>query len=330
MKTIHLLKKNGIVVAIVLLCSLLFSCKKKIFEEIPLLHVEKNMNIPNGGNIKHFSFPSELIAYAASDSSFIYKTTDGGQNWVKLSWVNNACCKGIEFFDENNGMCLMNNTVYVTSNGGQNWTPKLNADFIAISDDGLRGICGKCPNDVSCEISITTDKGQNFSLTGLAPIRGAFSFAEMDGNSIILFGSEVFYYDFVHGYDITSGTITQFDFSNITDNETPRDFYVSGGKGFLVGESGMIQDNLNSGLYSRKYYMHNYTYRSADGFGQTAICVGDKTITTNLSINDNTDWKEAVDKDKNGFKENFYKVKCISERSFYLSGSNGLLIRAKL
>lgn len=317
---------------LLLCCCLIFafnSCKKKVFELVPILTVEKQMNIDGAGNIRYFSFPTEQTGYAASDSSFIYKTINGGDNWTKLQWVNNKRCKGIEFFDELNGMCLMDDIVYVTSDGGSNWAASLNADFIAISDDGLTGITGTC-TDMTCDISTSSDKGQSFSLNGTAPIKGSFSFVEIDGTNVILFGEEVYSYDFTFGYELSNGEIKRYDFEDLTFDAMPSDFYHANTKGFLTGHQGVIQENSHSNVHIRNYYVHNYNYHSTDGFGNTVICVGDNTITTNLAIDGESEWREVVDSDRNGFKQNFYNVKCINQNSFYLSGSNGTLMRAKL
>lgn len=60
-----------------------------------------DISIPNAGDIKHFTFPSTSVGYAASDSNFIYKTIDGGKTWntIKINdWLYHSNCKGIVFF----------------------------------------------------------------------------------------------------------------------------------------------------------------------------------------------------------------------------------------
>src|SRR5215204_146949 len=84
------------------------SCEKKFLEIVPVTEKVEDLSIPNGGNIKFFSFPIATVGYAASDTNFIYKTTDGGKSWKQVLFNNSQLnayvrCKKLEFFDEQNG-----------------------------------------------------------------------------------------------------------------------------------------------------------------------------------------------------------------------------------
>ncbi len=80
--------------------------------------------------------------YLPSDSAFIFKTTDGGNNW-STSLIDNIYLTSIQFIDNNLGFSVgrdvipINGLIKITTNGGLNWVTKS-----IISGSGiLEGIC---------------------------------------------------------------------------------------------------------------------------------------------------------------------------------------------
>lgn len=145
---------------LMLLAFLFASCEKKYLEVVPVMQVEQDLSIAGTKDIKYFSFPSEQVGYAAENEAYIFKTTDSGKTWSKLVVGTRGKCLGLEFFDPQNGICLMGEIVYVPANGGQTWTIRELVQFIGITADG-KGITGSC-NYLSCSIKASSDKGRTF------------------------------------------------------------------------------------------------------------------------------------------------------------------------
>jgi photosystem II stability/assembly factor-like uncharacterized protein len=72
--------------------------------------------------IRSIKMVNELTGYACADIGRIYKTTDGGDQWVRLNSGSQEALFDIDFTDELNGkVCGFNGTILTTTDGGQNW-----------------------------------------------------------------------------------------------------------------------------------------------------------------------------------------------------------------
>ncbi len=83
-------------------------------------------------DLKCVTMVSDTLAFAAGASGTILKTTDGGDNWVKLVDPDLAVAddfRGIAFWDADNGIAVTyNRKVVGTSDGGTTWAT-VNADM---------------------------------------------------------------------------------------------------------------------------------------------------------------------------------------------------------
>ena len=322
------MKKILLIVVIILFTS----CSKKVVETIPVMVVEQDISIPGAADIKYFSFPSSTIGYAASPSSFIYKTTDGGASWSQISVVATKTCYGLEFFDATNGMCLMNNDVYVTDDGGATWSIRGTGDFIGMTKSGI-GVIGAFGN-TTCVISTSVDQGQLFIIKGILTYDISFDFlsSRIVDNQVIIFSRNGYRYPNENVYNISNNNGSSIGFGNLTSAEVPIDAYLTGTSslGTAVGSEGFLLDDLFGSLIDRTFYQHLYPYQSVDGNGNLVVAVGEKTITSNLDIGNDEKWNYVLDVDGNGFPNTFYKIRFVSSNTFYLSGSNGLILKASI
>ncbi len=109
--------------------------------------------LPNGGHAMNISFPGGPtggVAYIVGGAgnggddtgAFIFKTTDGGVNWVPQSLAGiDTGLKGIDCFSENDCVAVGNfGTIIITSNGGATWTEawKSGADIAKAKTDKVR------------------------------------------------------------------------------------------------------------------------------------------------------------------------------------------------
>jgi len=78
--------------------------------------------------VSNLSFPSANVGYA-TDDSWLYKTTDGGNNWTQLTQIN---INNIEFVTDNIGYGFFSNMLYQTTDGGDNWS-MINDNSIGLS-----------------------------------------------------------------------------------------------------------------------------------------------------------------------------------------------------
>jgi photosystem II stability/assembly factor-like uncharacterized protein len=101
----------------------------------------------------------------------IYKTTDGGNNWIQYTASGNTCCyNSLCIKDINTGwVTTTTGAIYKTTNGGINWSNAMNPGgtrlyFVYFSDDNT-GFTGGCaiPNYCGPAISKTTNGGLNWT-----------------------------------------------------------------------------------------------------------------------------------------------------------------------
>ncbi len=73
------------------------------------------------------SFPSADTGYVAGNNSTLFRTTDGGESWEKLSYPTpDWQIRGINFINNNTGFITREHGVYKTTDGGETW------DFVDI------------------------------------------------------------------------------------------------------------------------------------------------------------------------------------------------------
>lgn len=314
---------------------LLISCEKKFVEIIPVIEVEKDMSITGGGDIKYFSFPTTNVGYASASTSFIYKTTNGGSSWNKINISNNKKCNGIEFFDANNGMCLMDDDVYVTSDGGQSWSIRGSGDFIGLTDNGI-GVIGDCGNS-ACIVSTTTDKGQSFQVKGGMTYDLHFTYraARVEDSRVIILSNNIYKHGNENAFNLINNTAFVVDIGGFNAYEKHNDIFLANNNsvGVLVGENGLVAEKgefLGNEIYDRTYKKHQYKYYSVDGYNGLVLCVGEKSIATNMDIGSEEIWNEVLDENGNSFANTFYKVRFNNSSTLYISGSDGLILKATI
>jgi hypothetical protein len=306
--------------------SLIFlsSCKKKVIQIIPVIEIEKNMSVEEPVNIKFFAFQTSQIGFAAADTNYIYKTIDGGSNWDKI-YVDSSNptrkCSGLDFFDEQQGLCAMGGRVYVTNDGGISWTDKQDGDYIQIADDGTAVVCEVSNYDFY--IYTSTNNGQSFSSLNDWSLYGDdVGFRVLDRNIYIQGNS--FSHDDIHKFDIHNSSVHEILNPN---NGVMNDFYSYNDELYGVG-FGVYEDQYDG--FDEVYRVHSYEYYSIDGYQNFIVCVGEKSLVSNMEgVNEYT-WNEVFNTDGNSFSETFYKIRFINSTRCYLSGSNGTIYKIKI
>lgn len=293
------------------------SCEKIIIEAFPVVEVIEDLSIPNAGNIWTLQFSSELIGYAVAETK-IYKTINGGKHWEELIETPDEI-DSLEFFDDENGMYLSDEKVYITHNGGETWNlkyPKM--DFIGQTEDG-KGIVGYCHS--YCRVRISHNKGETFSFYKEIPINFDFEFAKISDNKLIVFGSSFFRQS---GIDFDTNSV--IDYGELPG--IPNDIYFNDSleySSIMVANTGFIA--INGKKINR---INSYSYYGVDGYDGLFLLVGHRTITTNLPFGKEDEWNDAVNSDGNGFPNTFLSVQFINHNTFYLTATDGVILKAKI
>jgi len=76
-------------------------------------------NLYPGGELYGISAPSSSVIYACGSSGLVYKTKDGGDNWILHSVPTTQTLHSINFFNDTRGFAVGDSgTILFTSNGG--------------------------------------------------------------------------------------------------------------------------------------------------------------------------------------------------------------------
>ncbi len=317
---------------IIIYSSLLFfmSCKKKVIETIPVIEYEDISINGVSADIHSFSFPSLETGYAAANG--LYKTIDGGESWIKLSLTGTIT--DVEFISTAIGFCVSDGYLYKTTDGGQNWVLKTSADFVEILQNG--NIIVAEETTFMANIKLSTDNGNTFTNAPTLSLNGHLSGLKASDYKIFIFDTQGYSSNMIRGLNVADSNKYVRLQVNTTADENATDVYYMGGAGSVVGGKGFIANSVGVyGTYylagfSRSYYGHTYPYYSIDGYDGLMIAVGYHSIATNMDIQNKESWNEVFDKNRNGFEQTFFKIKFYNATTFFVSGSNGLIWKAKI
>ena len=76
--------------------------------------------------LNSIKFFNSSTAWAAGWNQNIFKTTNGGANWLQINSGNNTTYQSIHFVNNNVGYVVgQNGTIIKTTNGGNNWVTQV-------------------------------------------------------------------------------------------------------------------------------------------------------------------------------------------------------------
>lgn len=326
---------------------LLYSCDKDggIIDE-RLAITKTDCSIPTDYAIVEFCVVTENVCFAIGqkDDNFkLFKTLNGGQTWIQMSdpgfnYEWDLTIQSIVFFDDLNGVVVINSKAYRTYDGGESWSdyikllPPPGASYayqyiFAGKTDDNKLLLVESQGNSWLDDRMFTSEPSGVTYTQIASFdnnsgtksdyghysNGKFFYLTRDFN---YWDEEVYVYDFA-----TADMDTLDVFGHI-----PRDAIYANGRTVLVRESGKL--NFHGGTseeWNVDYYnFHEKDYHSIDLIDNYFVAVADGSITTNY----NGRWEEVFNRDGTGHKEHFYKVHNIDNTNFYVSGANGTFFKA--
>ncbi len=111
-------------------------------------------------------FVNDLTGYASCSGGVLLKTTNSGINWTSLPGPYSGNIVNVVFFDSNTGI-VFSNPVYKTTNAGLNWF-----QVASLSGTLHHSMIADSTTVYGCQpfqLSKTTDKGSNWSVTSSTP-----------------------------------------------------------------------------------------------------------------------------------------------------------------
>ncbi|HEX2788130.1 MAG TPA: YCF48-related protein [Ignavibacteria bacterium] len=141
-------------------------------------------------------FLNSQTGFITSNISKIYRTINGGYNWISMNIGESMIYKDIKFFDSNLGILIGEKEIYKTINGGLNWNllttypHNYTLNKIAFSNDSTIYICGtKSPSGIGANTGVilkSSNRGESWLESNAGTV--LFSIKFISNNNIICLG----------------------------------------------------------------------------------------------------------------------------------------------
>lgn len=318
------------------------SCKKDggiVNEQLIVSKID--LSLPTDLDIFDFDIVDENLYFvAAGDGSVlkIFRTNDGGKNWVELNkpevvFIDDI--QSISFIDENNGIIVCDNEAFRTYNGGADWTSKIQLNTPnSFADEFI--FAGKTENNEF--ILVESSKLTTFGF------RRVFTTApnSLSYNTIFSINVDDNIYDYAHyadgklvyfcrGFNCPNTKIATFNTSTL--NFTTLDIEINNkigdaiyfGDALYVAENYVIHYSFPNSDYIGSFKNKNpESFTSIEKIGNYLVAVGRNQIVTNYRGY----WEEAINKAGKPMIGEFLKVKNFNDKYFLVSGKKGQFFKA--
>lgn len=127
-----------------------------------------NLNLGNGFNIFDFSFPNAQTGYICGYGGLFKKTTNGGINWIDLSFPTTQFnLNAVHFFNANTGLISSDSdTLFRTINGTNNWADRISLGFQAFDFHFIDSLTGFAAG--LNRLAKTTNGGLNWTVSTIS------------------------------------------------------------------------------------------------------------------------------------------------------------------
>jgi hypothetical protein len=302
------------------------SCKKKVVAHTRVIQYE-NISLPEKTDVRFFSFPSLQTGYAVGGTTALYKTTDGGKNWLSL---NKTGISYVDFVNETIGYCISEGEgLLKTTDGGQSWSIKTSGDYLGICKTGSLIVASKEQNN-KLLFRASADQAESFYYCTTLNSQGITSL-RVTSNSAFGFGTPKDITK-LRGWAFLENTPNDVMIYDASADYHPNDYYINNNvveNRIVVGNNGYVAEAKDHKI-TRTYYKHRYNYYSVDGFDNRVVVVGHKSMCTNIDISKGKDWEEIYKENGDGFDETFYRIRFYDSQTFFVSGANGLIWKVNL
>lgn len=320
------------------------SCNKDVGIVEKVFTVSKiDRSINTDYDIVEFSVVNEnlIFAFGVSNGDIkIFKTTNGGVSWSEINKPNasytSLTVHSIVFFDENNGVVVFNEKAYRTYNGGQSWS-SISATIPGSGNYAYNFIfAGKNENNelilaestsnswYDDHIFISDPTSTSYTMVGTINHDGdGYDFCHYSHGKLLYITRDFNYFDDeLYSFDLTTSVRDTINLYGIIVN----DAMYAENRYVFAGETGKVFfNNVSTNEWNTDYYnYHDNDYYSIEEIDSYFVAVANRSISSNYHGR----WQEAINYDGSGHTEHFRKVQKIDNTHFYVSGNDGVFIKA--
>lgn len=240
--------------------------------------LQKNGSLlPEALEFKSVYFIDNNTGYAVGGSAdyslqlqYIFKTTDGGTNWVEQESGTNKTLYSVFFINANTGFAVgLDGIILKTTNGGTNWTLQSNGvpfslNSVFFTDINTGYVVGGIEN-LTIQVQYifkTNDGGINWvaQSTGTQALNSVFFTNTNTGYTVGVQGTIL---------KTTNGGLTWITQPSGTIRTLYSVFFIDSNTGFAVGDSGTILKTINGGTNWISQSITGNTYLNSVYFTDT-------------------------------------------------------------
>jgi photosystem II stability/assembly factor-like uncharacterized protein len=279
--------------------------------------IQQQINTNN--NILGISFINSQTGYAAGWYGTIFKTNDGGANWVNINYSQQLGFQSINFLDTNTGWIFgQNGTILKTINKGISWTPQIsNTSNILLFNQFVNLYTGWAVG-YSGTILKTTNGGNNWNFQVSGTVENLVSVIFTSVNNGWISG------DYGKILKTTNSGLNWINVPTSIPNNLGKLFFVSDNTGWVPGTNGLILKTTNGGINwiiqssGTNSYLICANFQNANtGF----ICGAGGTILKTTNGGDN--WTQQT----SGSINDLHFIKFISNSTGWATGFNGTVLK---
>ncbi|RJP72556.1 MAG: hypothetical protein C4539_03400, partial [Ignavibacteriales bacterium] len=254
--------------------------------------------------------------FATADLGKIYKTTDGGKNWVILSVPGNNTIVDIQFFNLLNGVAISDDGYFFkTTNGGNNWTSQFISDP---SFDNLTSLCFVDNNNgwIASDFNLyhTTDGGTNWTPTSPGFSLTSVFFTDINHGTFVETDGDIY-------RTTNAGTSWQSQKKNIPLNSV---YFTDLNNGWICGWGGKIFKTTDGGetWIEKQTGTFSTLYSISFSDNNTGYAVGTSGSILYTS-NGGVDWVLQ----SSGITDALFGVVCINNQVSFAVGPDGMILK---
>ena len=274
---------------------------------------------PSNADIIKLSLPDSLNCFAFDDSSCVFRTSNGGANWIKvsslISKVNDFC-----FVNQSSGFLASESFIGKTTSSGLNWSfvnPDTAHRFTSVyflnSQTGFVSSINLTSN--YSFIFKTTDSGINWSRYNTSV--DAFEISNMyfiNAQSGWCTGKR---FDYLYAMKTTNGGINWTESHSSVSTEKPNNIYFSSGNTGYITTPLKIIKSTNGGT-NWFTFLAGGGFRSSYFINENYFYLGDNYSRIYKSSGSNTNFDTLLGK----YNNVLLKIQCIDSLKLWSCGLN--------
>ena len=296
------------------------SCTKEYIVDIFYTIRYTNTVAPTSSKLLSVVFIDEQTGLIGSEKGEVFKTTNQGATWIKVTSFTDGAIHKIYFKNASFGFACTSKGLYRTPNGGSSWTLVKEGDFRAIAFASENIVYAVGVGHYGGMIYKSVSNGQyweEYLYPGLLSDLYAVAFRdELTGYAV---GEDQAIYVTENGGGFWREGHGKF-------GQNYNDISFKDGKGFLSGDAGQLLIQTQNSSWNQHAEDFSYPLRAIDFKNEMGVAVGENSIVIGKTTQPD-DWAYHYAPDGSTIANDYYDVAFCTSESFIAVGNKGVITK---